>query len=390
MFQLVKAGRKENLEMEPALGPNAEIHVISSKDGGETFSKSVRVADWKVDQARSAGGHVGQLAVDPGSKLFKDRIYLVYPEIVSGRIQIRFSYSADEGKSWSKPVTVNDDRSPAEEGQGPDHLLPALGVNKDGVVLVAWYDRREAKDNFGWRVRAAASLDGGETFSESVPVTDGANAYTPTTPWNVSGFAGNNDKTGLVTVAVAFKVFFTSGGHTSGMAVDTDGTFHPTWIDNRTGVAQLWSAPIKVHGAVLKHGAADLADLDDISMSVTLELSKVTFDRKTGSASMIARVKNTSRFTVEGLVKVRILTLESEYGVPEITNPDNGEHGTGAVWDFTKQIQGGTLGSMKLSEPKALSFRLTDVRPLRQGKDFKNILFNFETHIYGKLRVEKE
>jgi hypothetical protein len=32
-----------------------------------------------------------------------------------------------------------------------------------GVVVVAWYDRRESSDNMGWRIRAAASLDGGVT-----------------------------------------------------------------------------------------------------------------------------------------------------------------------------------------------------------------------------------
>ncbi len=390
MFGLVKPGRKQNLEEEPTVGPNAEIHVIMSKDGGETFNKSHKVADWRIDRQRSEGGMLGQLAVDPGSKAFKDRIYVVYPEIVSDRIQIRLSYSADKGKTWSKPVTVNDDRSPVEGGKGPDHLLPTVGVNKDGVVMVAWYDRREAKDNLGWRVRAATSLDGGETFSESVPVTDGVNAYLPSTSWNVSGGASSDDKIPLVSVFLRLGPFFNSGGHTSGMAVDADGTFHPTWIDNHTGVAQLWTASIKVDGTAVKHGAADLADLEDISKSVNLELSKLSFDRETGNVSIMAQVKNISKDTVEGPVKVRVLTLESESGVPEITNADNGQNGTGAVWDFTGQISGSKLESMKLSEPKKLTLRITDLRPFRQGKDFKSGVLNMETHIYGKLHKTKE
>ena len=389
MFGLTKKGRQQSLEQEPTVGPNGELHVISTKDGGERFSKSEKVADWRVDRSRSEGGMLGQLGVDPGSKAFKDRLYVVYPEIVSDRIQIRLSYSSDKGKTWSKPVTVNDDRSPEKGGKGPDHLLPSVGVNKDGVVLVTWYDRREAKDNLGWRMRAAASLDGGETFSASVPITDFANAYPQTTPWDLRAGGSSDDTTSLVSVYVGIDDFFVSGGHTSGLAVDADGTFHPTWIDNHTGVAQLWSASVKVEGTAVKHGAPDLADLKNISKSVTLELSKPDFDRVKGTLSVLARLKNISKDTVEGPVKVRVLTLESDLGVPEITNADNGEGGTGAVWDFTPQLSGAPLASMKLSAPRTLTFRVSDLRPLAQGKDFKFSLFNLDTRVFGKLHKEK-
>ena len=55
---------------------------------------------------------------------------------------------------------------------------------------------------------------------------------------------------------------------------------------------------------------------------------------------------------------MRVLTLESEIGVPEITNADNRENGTGAVWDFTPQLPGGKLPSMALSRQKTLTFHL--------------------------------
>ena len=55
------------------------------------------------------------------------------------------------------------------------------------------------------------------------------------------------------------------------MAVDADGVFHAMWVDNRTGVSQLWTAPITVRGSVRKHGAGDLTELTDITDKVTLE-----------------------------------------------------------------------------------------------------------------------
>ena len=390
MFGHTKPGRAQNLEEEPSVGPNAELHVITSSDGGETFQKSSKITDWRVDRRRSEGGVLGQLVADPGSKLFKDRLYAVWPAIVSDRLQIQLAYSSDKGKTWSKPVVINDDRSPEDGGKGPDHLLPSIGVNKDGVVLISWYDRREAKDNLGWRLRAAASLDGGETFSASVPIAETANAYPQSTPWDLGAYAASDDKTSTVTIGVRLASFFTSGGHTTGLAVDGSGTFHPTWIDNRTGTSQMWSSVVKVGGMAVKNGATDLADLEDVSKWVTFEMSNPIFDRASGKLTLTAQLKNQSKHTIETPVKVRVFALEPGLGVPRITNADNGEGGTGAIWDFTKQVGAGTLPPLKLSEPRSLTFQLSDLRALRQGKDLESRLINLDARVYAKIRKAEE
>src|SRR5258708_2503411 len=257
-------------------------------------------------------------------------------------MEIVVSYSSDDGKTWSKPVVVNDDRSPENAAKGPDHILPSIGVNKDGVVLVSWYDRRNAGDNLGWQLRASASLDGGDTWSASVPVTDAVNAYTSSTVWHFGAHGGNDATHSLVSIGASIDGFFFISGHTTGMAVDADGTFHPTWHSNQTGVMQLWIASIKVDGVGTKHGAAELAALDDISKSVSLEMTPgPTIDRGSGKITMLARLKNVStNDTIEGPVKIRVQTLESQLGVVEILNADNGEHGTGAVWDFSSTLTG--------------------------------------------------
>lgn len=386
MFGHTKRDRGQSLEAEPSVGPNAELHVITSTDGGETFGKSSKITDWRVDRRRSEGGVLGQMVADPGSALFKDRLYAVWPAIVDDRIQVQFAYSADKGKTWSKPAVINDDRSPEEGDIGPDHLLPSVGVNNDGAVLVTWYDRRDAKDNLGWRLRGAASLDGGQTFSASAPIADTANVFGPDVPWFVRAYAASDDKASSVSIGVRLDSFFTSGGHTTGLAVDASGTFHPTWIDHRTGVGQMWSASVKVDGPVTKHGAADLADLEDVSPWVTFEMSGPRFDRATGQLTLTARLKNDSKHTIVGPVKVRVLTLEPGIGVPRITNADNGEAGTGAVWDFTAQVSGGELESMQLSEARTLTFELSDVRSLGQGKDLESMLLNLNTRVFAKLR----
>jgi len=93
---------------------------------------------------------------------------------------------------------------------------------------------------------------------------------------------------------------------------------------------------------------------------------------------------------VQGPVKVRVITLESALGVAAITNADNGERGTGAVWDFSPQLPDGGLASMQLSAPKTLTFRLSDLRGLRPGKDFETAVLTLDTRVLGKLLKKEE
>ena len=53
--------------------------------------------------------------------------------------------------------------------------MATVAVNRDGVVGVLWYDRREANDNLAYHARFAASFDGGLTFSPSVRVSAAPN-----------------------------------------------------------------------------------------------------------------------------------------------------------------------------------------------------------------------
>jgi hypothetical protein len=380
---VIKPGRSPHLEHDTEPRANAELYAISSSDGGETSDEPHKITDWTVDLSRSTGGVCGQLAVDPGSSSFKDRLYFVFPAVVDGRDQVQFSYSEDKGRTWSTPITVNDDRSPKQADKGPDQILPSIGVNKDGVVLVTWYDRREALDNMGWRLRGAASLDGGETFSASEPLADAANMYLPTTGWPVFAQGHHYPSPSMVALFVVLPPFFIDGGHTSGLAVDASGIFHPTWVDNRTGVSQLWTASVQIKGAVVKNGAPDLAVLDDLSKSVSLE-AQSAFDRVTGVLNVTARLRNISRTMIEGPVKLRVLSLTSDSAIPEIINADNGEIGTGAVWDFSEQLTGGKLAPEQVSASRTLRFRLSDIYPIEPGWKFRQRFLRFNGHVFGK------
>jgi hypothetical protein len=397
-----------NAQPQVGGGPAAttEIVMLTSSDGGESLDPELRVSDF--NGARGAGSK--HLAIDPGSTLFKDRLYVVWSDATLGRSNILVSFSSDRGRTWSAPVIVNDDRPPADPNAGPDHGPATIGVNKDGVVLVAWYDRRESQDRTGWRIWASASFDGGTTFTPNVPVSEVANVYTDSTEWitggpNVSG--GGTRKPGSdeygrpilvvrkgrpISVALDLASFFATAGGNFAMSVGADGVFHPTWVDNRTGLYQMWTSAVTVRGSVEKHGARELADLEDVTDKLTLEAESTDYDRRTHTLTFVARLKNTSKDVVSAPVKVRVISLHSQLGIPSIVGAQNGLSAVGAIWDFSGVIPPGGLRPEAISAPRTLTFRLSDVRPiklLREPPGFTSRLIDFDARVYSGAKRER-
>ena len=86
---------------------------------------------------------------------------------------IRFSRSTDGGKTFSAPVTVNDNREVIS------HRFETLGVNDRGQVFLAWLDKRDlsaaakrGEKYAGAAVYYAVSDDGGASFRPNVKVAD--------------------------------------------------------------------------------------------------------------------------------------------------------------------------------------------------------------------------
>ena len=90
-------------------------------------------------------------------------------------------------------------------------------------------------------------------------------------------------------------------------------------------------------------------------------------DRGANRVTLTARLKNTSKDTLRGPVKVRVLTVGSEIAVARVANADNGVTGPGAVWDFSSTIPAAGLLPDSSAAAKDLVFTLSDVRPFRQG-----------------------
>jgi hypothetical protein len=145
------------------------VIVTTSRDLGKTFSDPVVVTPEpeSLDANGEARpkitiGHGGEVLVSwtrKGETLYTG--------------DIRFARSVDGGRTFSTPITINDD------GLAIGHRFDSLGVAPDGTVWLAWIDKRDLEratklgDVYGGAaVYAATSTDGGATFSANRRVSD--------------------------------------------------------------------------------------------------------------------------------------------------------------------------------------------------------------------------
>ena len=215
------------------------IGILMSEDGGQTLREGPLIGTKCYDQRLMFGSafrFMPQLAVDTSASEYRDRVYAVWDD---GQLQantplgqpeqpgpgrILFAYSTDRSKSWVGPMILSEQSDDGNNGYSA--YMPAIAVNKVGHVAVAWYDRRGLPTAPGSRppfypsgcnVRMRVSLDGGETWQSSIRV---------------------NEK--------SIKASVWDLRDTAGLTADAAGTFHPVWIDDRTGTTQVWTAAVSV------------------------------------------------------------------------------------------------------------------------------------------------
>ncbi len=372
-------------ELHPK-APNTKLKFIASEDGGETFNKTTVIsADWYLRESGALNG-LPSLAVDRTQGPFRDQLYAAWVDARSGRGEIRFSRSTDRGRTWSPEFVISDNFPHDEHGETPDAFMPTLAVNRNGVLGVMWYDRRDHPDNLGYDIRFSASLDGGESFLPSVLVSPGGGSVLQMKqvrldkPWRATAKVDGHfhgqfgwDYTG------------DNGGDTAGLACDLDGIFHALWIDRRFGLPQASTTRITVNGTAMPNGGDGLESLHDMSAKAEVHYSGPSLDFATNVITIDAVITNTSKEPIPGNLTLRLLQLSSSSGPIEVQSADNGAAFAGATWDF-HAASGGFLAPAAMTVPRQLRFRLAHAPfPPPPIRDYMRPgLVEMESKILGK------
>ncbi|OGP29566.1 MAG: hypothetical protein A2073_02815 [Deltaproteobacteria bacterium GWC2_42_11] len=79
---------------------------------------------------------------------------------------ILFTRSLDNGKTFEKPVVVNDAQSPISRG------FESIAVGKDGIIHIVWFDGRDGKKDGTTSTYYSRSTDGGKTFDKNIKLDE--------------------------------------------------------------------------------------------------------------------------------------------------------------------------------------------------------------------------
>lgn len=150
-----------------------DIVVSRSTDGGQSWSEPT-----KVSQGMHSNGT--QVAIGQDGV-----VHLLWVDYETNTLD--HAMSTDDAETFSQPTAVADvDTVPAYARFSRMHTLPALAVSADGQdVYAVWHDNRTGDAD----VRAVASFDGGQTWEDSVRVTDdeAGNGVLQIYPWATVG-----------------------------------------------------------------------------------------------------------------------------------------------------------------------------------------------------------
>lgn len=192
---------------------NRRVWAIASPDEGRTLLPPMLVTE-------SCFARPTFLAVDATDGPYRDRLYHVCPGEELKTVLV--TSSSDGGWEWTEAIPIE---GPADTFGSRNY--PVIAVNNEGVVAVAWMDRRDDPAGDCYAPYIAVSTDGGATFSRSARVATALSCPDASR----TGQAGMR---------------FRTGGDYFGLVGAVDGRFHVLWPDARDGIFNLRTATVSV------------------------------------------------------------------------------------------------------------------------------------------------
>ena len=214
------------------------VGFAASTNGGTTWRVSQNAFD--MNGIRGTLPSKGGIRVDGLPKLAVDKsggprsgwIYIVTTEKnlapAGSDPDIILHHSTDDGLTWSAATRVNQD--PLSNGK--TQYFPAIDVDYTGGINIIFNDDRNTTADSS-EIMLARSVDGGTTWREWV-ISDHRFQPTPILG-GPAGYQGDH-------------IAITSVGN----------KLYPLWMDDFTGVYQIWTAPIDITTLAVENGTNEI------------------------------------------------------------------------------------------------------------------------------------
>jgi hypothetical protein len=221
------------------LHPNSNVGVVYSDDLGRHWVKGnggdplEKAPNWT---SKSLGFVEDKqwLAVDRfATSPFRDRVYAAWAIFNGFSTKIKFTYSADRGQTFRKPVTLS---SPSQTGPANTYVYPAVDAGGNVyVAYVGWVDSNAA--NRSETIFVSRSADGGVTWGPFVPVAR---------PGVRPGccYANTRFRIGIIENFAASQTY---SGHLYLTWEDYDGSQYDVKFAQSTDYGMSWSTPVTVN-----------------------------------------------------------------------------------------------------------------------------------------------
>jgi hypothetical protein len=242
------AQRSANSEM--AIDPTGKIYVCwaaltnsspftedyvgfaTSNDGGDNWAVEENIFDMNgiagllPQKSNIRVNGVPRIAIDTTGGQRDGWIYIITVQKdlnpAGTDADIVLNRSTNGGQTWSQGIRVNQDL----KDNGKIQLFPAINVDKYGGINILFYDdRKTTSDSLG--IYLARSDDGGNTWRE-FEISDHNFRPQP-----IGGFQGKmGDNIGITS---------------------SNEMIYPVWMDNSTGIYQIWTVPIEISSVDVKN-----------------------------------------------------------------------------------------------------------------------------------------
>lgn len=204
--------------------PTRGILMDVSLDQGMTFG-----VDQVITTTSASSGEInGGITVFPFPALTSDinplspyagNLYVAFMDRNVTDMDIFFKRSEDNGNTWSGEVRINDDAV----HNGADQFHPWISVDDSGIIHAIFYDRRLDQNNWLFDLFYTKSSDGGVTWSPNERIT------------TVSSSPGDARLAGLIGEYIGLSAW--------------GGEVQMVWTDTRNGNQDVFSARLPSVGA---------------------------------------------------------------------------------------------------------------------------------------------